>query len=202
MATMWKKTLAYLGLVEEPYDDDYADIPDEGMAGPRVRGGPSPYESPPPRPEPSNVRRIAPPRPGGDPGGPSGGQFSPGQYSQGQYGQGQYGSAGGYGSSPSLTTVRTPASGAKVHVTNPSTFNDVEEVGEHFRNGIPVIMNLAGASESVAKRMLDFASGLIYGLDGRIERVGDRVFLLTPQGVDVSTEERRRLSERGFFNQA
>jgi cell division inhibitor SepF len=63
-------------------------------------------------------------------------------------------------------------------------------------------MNLAGAGEPVAKRLLDFASGLIYGLDGRIERVGDRVFLLTPKNVDVSTEERRRLSERGFFNQA
>ena len=75
-------------------------------------------------------------------------------------------------------------------------------MGERFRNGIPVIMNLAGASESVAKRMLDFASGLIFGLDGRIERVGDRVFLLTPMGVDVSSEERRRLGERGFFNQA
>ncbi len=101
-----------------------------------------------------------------------------------------------------------PASGTRsvtsgrVHVTEPSTFNDVEEIGERFRNGIPVIMNLAGADEAVAKRLLDFASGLIYGLDGRIERVGDRVFLLTPLGVDVSTEERRRLSERGFFNQA
>ncbi|HEY8339585.1 MAG TPA: cell division protein SepF [Egibacteraceae bacterium] len=96
----------------------------------------------------------------------------------------------------------TPVPTAKVHVTDPTTFNDVEEVGDKFRNGIPVIMNLAGASESVAKRLLDFASGLIYGLDGRIERVGDRVFLLTPMGVEVSSEERRRLSERGFFNQA
>jgi cell division inhibitor SepF len=90
----------------------------------------------------------------------------------------------------------------KVHITKPTTFNDVEEVGERFRNGIPVIVDLAGASENVAKRLLDFASGLIFGLDGRIERVGDRVFLLTPIGVDVSTEERRRLTERGFFNQA
>ena len=89
-----------------------------------------------------------------------------------------------------------------VHYTAPMTFNEVEEVGDRFRSGIPVIMNLASASESVAKRVLDFASGLIYGLDGRIERVGDRVFLLTPQGVEFSTEERRKLSERGFFNQA
>lgn len=95
-----------------------------------------------------------------------------------------------------------PVPSGKVHLTDPTTFNDVEEVGDRFRNGIPVIMNLAAASESTAKRMLDFASGLIYGLDGHIERVGDRVFLLTPLGTEVSTEERRRLTERGFFNQA
>jgi cell division inhibitor SepF len=95
-----------------------------------------------------------------------------------------------------------PMSHTTVHYTVPMTFNEVEEVGDRFRNGIPVIMNLASANENVAKRVLDFASGLIYGLDGRIERVGDRVFLLTPQGVEFSTEERRKLSERGFFNQA
>ena len=98
-------------------------------------------------------------------------------------------------------TVRAVPNAA-VHLTSPTTFNDVEEVGVRFRSGMPVIMDLADASETVAKRVLDFASGLIYGLEGRIERVGDRVFLLTPLGVEVSTEERRKLSERGFFNQA
>jgi cell division inhibitor SepF len=162
--TMWKRTLAYLGLVED-YDDEYGDVADEPGSA-RQAPPARPPESP-PRMEPSNVRRLGP-RP----------------------------------SEPlSSNSVRTMSS-AKVHVTNPMTFNDVEEVGDRFRNDIPVIMNLAGASETVAKRLLDFASGLIYGLDGRIERVGDRVFLLTPKGVDVSTEERRRLTERGFFNQA
>lgn len=104
-------------------------------------------------------------------------------------------------SSPAPAAMPNEVSG-QVHLTEPTTFNDIEEVGDRFRNGIPVIMNLGGANESVAKRLLDFASGLIYGLDGRIERVGDRVFLLTPVGVDVSTEERRKLTERGFFNQA
>jgi cell division inhibitor SepF len=167
MASMWKRTLEYLGLVE-PYEeeyDEYSDLPDEASTL-RERPAGSPAHEPPSRQEPSNVRRITPPRP--EPSGPA---------------------------------VRS-VSNSKVHVTNPTTFNDVEEVGEHFRDGIPVIMNLAGSSESVAKRLLDFASGLTYGLDGRIERVGDRVFLLTPRGVDVSSEERRRLSERGFFNQA
>ncbi|CAN5481978.1 cell division protein SepF [soil metagenome] len=165
MATMWKRIGSYLGLVED-YDDEYADLPDDPGSGRQTDA--------PPRPEPSNVRRIAPARSAD-----------------------KSGSTAVSGSS----TVRTVPSG-KVHVTNPTTFNEVEEVGDRFRNGIPVIVNLAGASESVAKRMLDFASGLIFGLDGRIERVGDRVFLLTPLGVDVSTEERAKLSERGFFNQA
>lgn len=163
MATMWKRTLAYLGLVED-YDDEYGDVADEALP---ARQAPARAPEPPPRTEPSNVRRLGP-RP-----------------------------SESYGASQ----VR-PVLSAKVHVTNPTTFNDVEEVGDRFRSEIPVIMNLAGASETVAKRMLDFASGLIYGLEGRIERVGDRVFLLTPKGVDVSTEERRRLTERGFFNQA
>jgi cell division inhibitor SepF len=105
------------------------------------------------------------------------------------------------GDAPRGPAVRAVPNAA-VHLTAPTTFNDVEEVGARFRSGVPVIMDLAAASETVAKRVLDFASGLIYGLEGRIERVGDRVFLLTPMGVEVSTEERRKLSERGFFNQA
>ncbi|HVM19376.1 MAG TPA: cell division protein SepF [Egibacteraceae bacterium] len=171
MASMWQRTLTFLGLVEEPYDDDY-DLPPEEPAPRRER-----TLSEPPRPERSNVRTIAPARSAAAPPEDLPSRPEP---------------------SPSVRPVHS----AKVHVTNPTTFNDVEEVGVNFRNGVPTIMNLAGASESVAKRLLDFASGLIFGLDGRIERVGDRVFLLTPVGVDVSTEERRRLSERGFFNQA
>jgi cell division inhibitor SepF len=173
MAQMWKKTLSFLGLVEE-YDDEYADLPDDLP--------PRQPEAAAQRTEPSNVRRIAPAPARVPDRGPE--RQAP------------------VAAQPSQPSNVRPVTSHKVHVTNPSTFNDVEEVGERFRNGIPVIMNLDGASEAVAKRLLDFASGLIYGLDGRIERVGDRVFLLTPVGTDVSTEERRRLSERGFFNQA
>lgn len=178
MSTMWKRMGTFLGLVED-YEDDYGDVPDERTRVPD-RGG---QESSVTRAEPSNVRRIPTVRSsdaGTLPERPPTPQPGPGR---------------------AASPARQP-SGHKVHLTEPTTFNDVEEVGENFRNGIPVIMNLAGASENVAKRLLDFASGLIFGLDGRIERVGDRVFLLTPSGVDVSTEERRRLSERGFFNQA
>ena len=173
MASMWQRTLTFLGLVEEPYDDDY-DLPPEDLA--------------PPRRERAAGRAAAP------------GAL---QRAHDRAGADERGATGGV--RPRIGADRgnvRPVPSSKVHVTNPTTFNDVEEVGVNFRNGVPTIMNLAGASESVAKRLLDFASGLIFGLDGRIERVGDRVFLLTPVGVDVSTEERRRLSERGFFNQA
>ena len=173
MASVWKRTMTFLGLVED-YDDEYLDAHDEPER--RVPETVGAGRAGPGRPDPSNVRRIAPARGAGLPDMPPQGV-------------------------PDSGTVR-PITSQKVHLTEPMTFNDVEEVGSHFRGGTPVIMNLAGASESVAKRMLDFASGLIYGLDGRIERVGDRVFLLSPLGTEVSSEERRRLSERGFFNQA
>jgi cell division inhibitor SepF len=172
MAQMWKKTLSFLGLVEE-YDDDYAETARERP--------PARKEAAPAGAEPSNVRRISP---------------APTRTKE----RTPVGVAAG--ATATQAAPARPVTSHTVHVTNPTTFNEVEEVGERFRAGIPVIMNLAGSSEAVAKRLLDFASGLIYGLDGRIERVGDRVFLLTPVGTEVSTEERRRLSERGFFNQA
>lgn len=178
MAVMWKKTLHFLGLVED-YEDEYADLPPEEAPPPR------PAEPPSPRTDPSNVRRIPSAHP-------------PHQAAPAVVGA----MATGGGAVGASSSTARPMSHQAVHVTNPTTFNDVEEVGERFRAGIAVIMNLQGADEGVAKRLLDFASGLIYGLDGRIERVGDRVFLLTPTGVDVSSEERARLSERGFFNQA
>jgi cell division inhibitor SepF len=90
----------------------------------------------------------------------------------------------------------------KVHLIEPSGFNDAEEIGEKFKADIPVIVNLQAMEAETAKRLIDFAAGLTFGLDGRIQRVADKVFLLTPRNVEVSAEERRRLQERGFFNQA
>jgi cell division inhibitor SepF len=90
----------------------------------------------------------------------------------------------------------------KVHLIEPSGFNDAEEIGEKFKADIPVIVNLQAMEPETAKRLIDFAAGLTFGLDGRIQRVADKVFLLTPRNVEVSAEERRRLQERGFFNQA
>ncbi|MGH2698540.1 MAG: cell division protein SepF [Actinomycetota bacterium] len=90
----------------------------------------------------------------------------------------------------------------RVHLVTPTAFNDAQEVGDKFRNGFSVLMNLQAANPELARRLVDFASGLAYGLSGSMQPVADKVFLISPQGVEVSAEERRRLvEERGFFNQ-
>jgi cell division inhibitor SepF len=100
-----------------------------------------------------------------------------------------------------IHSIPSAATG-KVHLIEPSGFNDAEEIGEKFKADIPVIVNLQAMEPETAKRLIDFAAGLTFGLEGRIQRVADKVFLLTPRNVEVSAEERRRLQERGFFNQA
>jgi cell division inhibitor SepF len=85
----------------------------------------------------------------------------------------------------------------------PGSFNDAQEVGDKFRQGTSVLMNLQQADSELSRRLIDFASGLAYGLGGAMQPVAERVFLITPAGVAVSAEERRRmLEERGFFNQS
>ncbi len=155
MAGVWRKTLIYLGLVEDDeldeyaYEDEYADAPAERQP---VRKGARDERTP---------RR-----------------------------------------SSVVTAIPTPAS-AKLHLVMPSSFNDAQEIGDKFREGTSVIMNLSSADAGLARRLVDFASGLAYGLRGSMQAVADQVFLLTPAGVQVSAEERRRfLEERGFFNQA
>jgi cell division inhibitor SepF len=90
----------------------------------------------------------------------------------------------------------------RVHFVAPKSFNDVQDVADKFKDTIPVILNLQGADSDLSKRLIDFASGLTYALDGGMQRVADKVFLLTPQNVEVSAEERARLLEKGFFNQS
>ena len=155
MAGVWRKTLIYLGLVEDDELDDYA-YEDE-------------YADPPPERQPVRKaqRDDRTPR-----------------------------------RSSVVTAIPTPAS-AKLHLVMPNSFNDAQEIGDKFREGTSVIMNLSSADASLARRLVDFASGLAYGLKGSMQAVAEQVFLLTPAGVQVSAEERRRfLEERGFFNQA
>jgi cell division inhibitor SepF len=89
----------------------------------------------------------------------------------------------------------------KVHLVMPKNFNDAQVIADKYKNDIPVILNLQTSETELAKRLIDFASGLTYALDGGMQRVADKVFLLTPRNVEVSAEERQRMLERGFFNQ-
>ncbi len=90
----------------------------------------------------------------------------------------------------------------RVHFVAPRSFNDVQDVADKFKDSIPVILNLQGTDPDLSKRLIDFSSGLTYALDGGMQRIADKVFLLTPHNVEVSAEERARLVEKGFFNQS
>jgi cell division inhibitor SepF len=109
---------------------------------------------------------------------------------------------------PRLRAAEAPAPASvrpsvRVHLVIPRSFNDAQQIADKFKESIPVILNLQGSDTDLAKRLIDFASGLTYALDGGMQRVADKVFLLTPRNVEVSAEERARLLERGgFFNQA
>jgi cell division inhibitor SepF len=155
MAGVWRKTLIYLGLVEDDELDEYTyeDEPDDAPGRER-----QPLR---------RAREERPPR-----------------------------------RDSVVTAIPTPAS-AKLHLVHPTAFNDAQEIGDKFRDGISVIMNLVGADPKLARRLVDFASGLAYGLRGSMQAVTESVYLLTPAGVQVSAEERRRfLEESGFYNQA
>jgi len=111
---------------------------------------------------------------------------------------------------PRATTLRPVATrpngrgggDVRVHFVAPRSFNDAQDVADKFKDAIPVILNLQGADSDLSKRLIDFASGLTYALDGGMQRIADKVFLLTPRNVEVSAEERARLIEKGFFNQS
>lgn len=98
--------------------------------------------------------------------------------------------------------VRPMPSTPRFHLVQPTDFNDAQEVGDKYREGFSVLMNLQAADKHLQQRLVDFVAGLAYSVRGSIQRVGEHVYLVTPPGVQVSAEERRRfLEERGFFNQ-
>ncbi len=98
-----------------------------------------------------------------------------------------------------LEPARPPR--VEVHLVIPKNFNDAQQVADKFKVDVPVIINLQGSDTELAKRLIDFCSGLTYALDGGMQRVGEKIFLVTPRNVEVSAEERARLIEKGFFNQ-
>jgi cell division inhibitor SepF len=161
MPGVWKKTLQYLGLVE---DEDYEELGEviEGPVGAR---------------EPAAVRRI---------------QRAPEPVSADT----------GHEAIVRTIPQTRPASAGSIHSAAPKRFNEAREIGDRFKLGVPVIMNLQGTDDAIARRLVDFASGLVFGLDGKIEPVANRVYLLTPENMEVSAEERERLREEGgFYNQ-
>ncbi len=114
------------------------------------------------------------------------------------------GSGAGGGSRAPAGGSRAPRGGGdvRVHLVVPKSFNDAQDVADKFKDSIPVILNLQGIETDLSKRLIDFSSGLTYALDGGMQRIADKVFLLTPRNVEVSAEERARLLEKGFFNQS
>lgn len=90
----------------------------------------------------------------------------------------------------------------RIITVHPRTYNEARTIGEHYRDGVPVIMNLSDMEDADAKRLVDFAAGLIFGLNGTIERVTSKVFLLSPKNVNVTAEDKERIASGGFFNQS
>jgi cell division inhibitor SepF len=176
----WHRALVYFGLAEE-YHDDYEDSPPEAEIEDRYRERP-------------NVRRLRRRRDEYED------IFAEDDRSEGA------GAPAGGGRGRSVTALKQVGSrgngDVRVHLVIPKSFNDAQQIADKFKDSIPVILNLQSCDTDLSKRLIDFASGLTYALDGGMQRIADKVFMLTPRNVEISAEERARLIEKGFFNQA
>ena len=103
---------------------------------------------------------------------------------------------------PTAVPTGVVAELSRITTLHPRTYNEARTIGENFRDGIPVIMNLSEMDDSDAKRLVDFAAGLVFATRGTIERVTAKVFLLSPPNVTVAAEDKQRIAEGGFFNQS
>jgi cell division inhibitor SepF len=171
----WHRALVYFGLAEErdPYVDDEEEYEAEAQIEERYRERP-------------NVRRLG-----------------------GRRRRDEFDDIFADDDEPSRpTTVLRSVRGAngrsdvRVHLVIPKSFNDAQQVADKFKDQIPVVLNLQGVDTDLSKRLIDFASGLTYALDGGMQRIADKVFMLTPRNVEISAEERAELIEKGFFNQS
>jgi cell division inhibitor SepF len=106
------------------------------------------------------------------------------------------------GRTRTLRPVDNGGNDIQVHLVIPRNFNDAQQVADQFKRSVPVILNLQTADHELSKRMIDFCSGLTYALDGGMQRIAEKMFLLTPRNVEVSAEEKARLIDKGFFNQS
>ena len=173
----WHRALVYFGLAEEYHEDYEDDAPPKAELEDRYRERP-------------NVRRL--------------------RRRQDEYDdifadddRAEVSAAAGRGRATAVLRPVGPRNGdVRVHLVVPKSFNDAQQVADKFKDSIPVILNLQGTETDLAKRLIDFASGLTYALDGGMQRIADKVFMLTPRNVEISAEERARLIEKGFFNQS
>ena len=187
-ADVWNRTLVYFGIAEE--DDDWED--EDGYAAEE-----SLEQSYRERP---NVRRLTPRRRGQDFDDWTESEDEPDRTPARRDREQRTRAA--LSRVPRIEAVPTP-SNVRVHLVLPRSFNDAQQIADRFKQGIPVILNLQSADAELSKRLIDFTSGLTYALNGGMQRVADKVFLLTPRNVEVSAEQRAQLLERGgFFNQA
>ena len=210
MASIWRKTMVYLGLVDdeeyeeyEPYDEPQPQ-PQQQAAPMRraARSAPDPMDTY--DPEPSGVRTIPRDDAGMEMRSMEPRNVEPRSMGGGGMGGGMGAGLGGSGAvsvqpRPSVVRPFTQPQAAKVHVVVPVGFNDAQEIGDKLKANQPVIVNLQGIDRDLSRRLIDFSSGLTYGLGGSMERVAEQVFLLTPSNVEVSPEEKRRLQERGLY---
>ena len=178
MASIWRRTMVYLGLVD---DDEYEEY--------------EPYDEPPPQPvaarrgmRPERVEPAYEPEPTMSSAMGSGVRTLPREDSGITIQQ-----------RPSVVRQIAPVSSPRVHLVAPTGFDDAKEIGDRLKSSQPVILNLQGVDRELCRRLIDFASGVTYGLGGQMEKAADQVFLLTPTNVEVSAEEKRRLHERGLY---
>ncbi len=175
---VWNRALVYFGIVEEDehWDDEAFDAEEELDRGYRER---------------PNVRRLHPRR--------RGAEFDDWSDPDESARTAVLRPPGGARRVP-LESVASAS--VRVHLVVPQSFAEAQSIADKFKDAVPVILNLQGTDTELSKRLIDFSSGLTYALNGGMQRIADKVFLLTPQNVQVSAEERARLIERGFFNQA
>jgi len=204
MASMWRRTMVYLGLQDDDdldYGGEYESYGDYDHAqdqpdprAPRTPRAREDYDAPPaPTPLPREpgtsgtvraTRDVPPEYNAPDPTPrPSGREEPTGM------------------STPRPSVVRTigPTTAARVHVVEPQSFNDAQEVGDRLKANQPVILNLQGLPRELQRRLIDFSSGLAYAVAASMQRVADQVFLVTPTNVEVSQEEKDRLQARGLY---